>query len=427
MKKNVALLLFWVLCLPLRAVSLDSCLVLSRANYPEVRRYSLIELSEGYSLSNASRLWLPQITFTGQASWQTDVASYPDELSSMLEQRGLSIPGIRKDQYKLQLDVYQSIWDGGKSRLAKQTAQSRGVEQRAQSEVSMYKLDGRVEEIYFGLLLLDRQLSVTEANISLLEEHLRAVRVRVDNGVLLASDADAVEVSLLSAQQRQSEQKVVRAAYCRMLSLLTGVDMSGETFEAPQDISSARTEINASHPSLRLIDAKRGMLLAERYEIKSASMPRIGFFAQGWYGYPGLNMFENMMNSKWSWNAVLGLRLTWNISSFYTRGNSLGALRVKGSTLDLEEDLLRFNTRLEATRENGEILRLRELIQSDRRIADLRGSIRRAAETQHENGVITTAEMLQKITDETNAQSQLELHRTEMLKYQYKLQHTTGE
>ena len=132
-------------------------------------------------------------------------------------------------------------------------------------------------------------------------------------------------------------------------------------------------------------------------------------------------MFENMLNDDWSLNALVGIRLAWNLSAYYTQRNNLDRLRNAQQQLRVQREVVEFNTGLQRSQQSGEVSRLRQTLQDDERIIVLRRSLREAAETKHREGVITTAELLRAITDESAAQSAQSLHRIELLKKQYEL------
>ena len=77
-------------------VTLNECRRLAREHYPEIRQYDLVRRTEEYTLSNARRAWLPQLSFAAQATWQTEVPSFPNALAGMLAQQGIDMPGIGK-------------------------------------------------------------------------------------------------------------------------------------------------------------------------------------------------------------------------------------------------------------------------------------------------------------------------------------------
>ncbi|MBQ1652115.1 MAG: TolC family protein, partial [Paludibacteraceae bacterium] len=144
-------------------------------------------------------------------------------------------------------------------------------------------------------------------------------------------------------------------------------------------------------------------------------------FAQGWYGYPKLDMFASMLSAEWGLNAVVGVRMQWNIGAYYIQGNRLKSLRVNQEQVRVQKDIFEWNRRMQTAQEDAEITRLRRALEDDARIVELRRRVRSAAEVKHDNGAITTTELLQKITDESLAVSAQSAHRIELLKTQYEL------
>lgn len=405
-------------------MTLETCQELAREHYPEVKQYDLIRLTEQYDLSNAARAWLPQLSLSAQATWQNEVPEFPEALSGMLSRAGVTIPGLKKDQYKVGIELNQTIWDGGKSNADKRLARTEAAEQRAMTDVDLYTLKKRVNELYFGILLLEEKLSQTYRTIALLESNLDKMRSLVTNGTALASDADAVEAELLTARQQATQIEASRTSYRKMLELFIGEPLQGNLLR-PEFEEMATTEL--TRPELALFDAKKNRLAAQEALIKSSTRPKFGFFAQGYYGYPSMDYFASMMSNEWRWNLLTGIRMSWNFGAYYTKKNSLNKLRTAQQSIDLQRDVFRFETDLQISQETGDIARLRKTIADDARIVSLRQSVREAAESKLRNGIIDTNDLLQKITDEAAARSAQSVHEIELLKALYELKHTTNQ
>ena len=405
-------------------MTLETCQELAREHYPEVKQYDLIRLTEQYDLSNAARAWLPQLTLSAQATWQNEVPEFPEALSGMLSQAGVTIPGLKKDQYKVGLELNQTIWDGGKSNADKRLAHTEAAEKRAMTDVDLYTLKKRVNELYFGILLLEEKLSQTYRTIALLESNLDKMRSLVTNGTALASDADVVEAELLTARQQATQIEASRTSYRKMLELFIGEPLQGD-LRRPEFEEMATTEL--TRPELALFDAKKNRLAAQEALIKSSTRPKFGFFAQGYYGYPSMDYFASMMSNEWRWNLLTGIRMSWNFGAYYTKKNSLNKLRTAQQSIDLQRDVFRFETNLQVSQETGDIARLRKTIADDARIVSLRQSVREAAESKLRNGIIDTNDLLQKITDEAAARSAQSVHEIELLKALYELKHTINQ
>lgn len=425
MKRFFLFLLLAVPAARLAAQSLDECRRLAREHYPEIRQYDLIVRTEQYDLSNAARAWIPQVALSAQATWQSDVAKYPDALSSMLAQQGVSISGMRKDQYKVAIDVAQNIWDGGQARAGRAIAEAEAAEQRNRVDVDLYDLQSRIDNLYFGILLLDERMAQTEAQINLLKSNLSRMRACHKNGVAMQADVDAIEAELLTARQTLGQVAASRSSYRRMLELFIGRPLDGETLERP-----AATELQSrtsARPELALFDAQDDKINARRMAIRSSLMPRFSAFAQGYYGYPGLDMFKSMLSADWKLNAIVGLRMSWNIGALYTKRNDLGKLDAAQRQINVQRDIFLFNTQMQTTQDDGEIARLRNAVADDDRIVELRRSVRMAAESKLENGVIDATDLLRKITDETSAALSRSTHEIELLQAIYRLKHTLNQ
>ena len=405
--------------------TLDECRRLAREHYPEIRQYDLIRQTKEYTLSNANKSWIPQVAFAAQATWQTAVPTLPDALTGMLSQQGVAIPGINKDQYKIALELNQTIWDGGKTKADKRIAEAKSEEQNRSTDVDFHTLEGRVDNLYFGILLLDERVRQTRLTIELLRSNLEKVRSLQRNGVAMQTDADAVEAELLTVGQQLTQIEASRASYRQMLEIFIGKELGEQSLILPD--TEQPVSYDNARPELALFDAKIEKLTAQEKLVKASTRPRFGLFAQGYYGYPGMDFFESMMSSDWSWNAMIGVKMSWNFGAYYTKKNSLNKLRTAKRQVDVQREVFLFNTQLQTTAENGDIARLRKALADDDRIVALRRSVREAAESKLRNGVIDTNDLLRKITEEATAATARSAREIELVKTIYELKHTINQ
>lgn len=405
--------------------SVERCKEMAREHYPLIRRYGLIEQSRDYTLSNAARAWLPQVTLSGQATLQSDVVSWPEEFESMLAMQGLDMPGIRCDQYKVQIDVQQTLWDGGKSRTDRAIAEGEAAQERMSTEVELYAVDSRVEDIYFGILLMQEQQRQIGEMMQRLQTNLDQVNALVENGMAMQADADAVEVQLLTQRQSLGQVEARLQSFRRILGLFIGEEL-GEA-PLPMPVAEEPVGYDSERPELRLMDAQMALLQAREQMVDVSLAPRVALFAQGYYGYPGLNMFENMVSHRWTLNGIVGVRMNWNISSLYTSKTSRRQLQNARDNVMLQREVFAFNSRLQAEQESAEVRRIREAIADDDRIVALRSRVREAAEVRLQEGMIDTHDLLGKISDETSAKIARSTHQIELVKAIYDLKHTLNK
>ena len=197
----------------------------------------------------------------------------------------------------------------------------------------------------------------------------------------------------------------------RMLSTFCGIEVNN--IQKPQVKSDGRNLATGNlRPELKVLDAQISVLNAQEKALNAALMPKVGVFAQGFYGYPGLNMFEDMMRHKWSLNGIIGARVTWNIGALYTRKNDKAKLQ-------LQRDMT------ENSRENIE--RYQKLMAHDGEIISLRQAVRKAAESKLAHGIIDVNDLVREINQENAACVQQSVHEIEMLKEIYDNKYTIGE
>ncbi len=407
------------------AQTLEECRRLAREHYPEIRRYDLITATEQYNLSNAARAWIPQVMISGQATYQSATPTYPDAFNAVLQANGVDMAGIRKDQYKVAIDVQQNIWDGGQSKASRAIAEADAAAERSRLEVTLYDLQSRVDNLYFGILLLDERVAQIEAMIGVLESNHNRMRTYFNNGVAMQADVDAIEAELLTARQTLGQVESSRASFRHMLEAFIGQPLKNKVLERPamQEIISRES----ARPELAMFDSEERKIEAQRIAINSSTMPRFSLFAQGYYGYPGMDMFKSMISADWSLNAMVGVRMQWNIGAFYTKNNNLEKLNTAKQQLAVQRDVFLFNTEMQTTEQDGEIARLRRAVEDDDRIVELRRSVRMAAESRLENGVIDATDLLRKITDETAAMLNRSTREIELLQAIYRLKTTLNQ
>lgn len=426
MKRIILLTLSTLMLLGAHAqLTIERCQELARANYPLIRQYGLIEQSSKYTLDNLKHAWLPQVNLSAQATYQSETPSFPDQMKAMLATGGLEMKGLAKDQYRVQLDVNQKIYDGGKASSERALTQAQDLEQKAQTDVDLYGLNKRVNDLFFGVLLLDDRIKQTDMTLEMLNGNLDKLQSHVRNGVATTADESQLRAEIMTVEQGKTTMEWNREAYKHMLEILIGEQVGDRYLVRPSATEPATNVIN--RPELRLIDAKISTLNAREKSINASVLPVISAFGQAFYGYPGYNTFENMVNRKWSLNAMVGVRATWSLSSLYDRKNNLSKLTTARQQAELQRDVFLLNTQLEASRDNDEISRLRELIASDATIVNLRRDVRLAEESKLRNGVIDIHRLVERITEEsTAAQSQI-IHNIELLKTIYDLKNTVNQ
>lgn len=423
MKKIMISLALIILSSGSWAQTLEECQQAAEKNYPLIKQYGLIAKTTQLTVKNIQKGWLPQVTASAQATYQSAVTAWPESMQSMYQQMGLNMKGLSKDQYKIGIDLQQTVYDGGAISSQRNIAQKEGKVQEAQTETNLYQVRRRVNEMYFSLLLLNEQIQLNEDVKTLLLSSEKKLSAMVKGGTAATSDLDNVRAERLSVEQQNENLKQQKQMLQRMLSVFCGLEVNNTQKPAPVQIASS---VN-NRPEMRLYNSQLELTEAKEKALDTQLRPKLGLFAQGFYGYPGLNMFEDMMNRKWSLNGIVGIKLSWNVSAFYTHKNDKARLSAQREMIENARKVFLFNNQLEEIQQNENINRYQTMMKSDDEIIVLRTNVRKAAESKLTHGIIDVISLLREINNENAAKTQQSIHEIDMLKEMYNLKYTNNE
>lgn len=420
--KTICSFFVLLMCMPAWAqLSIETCYRKAQANYPLIQRYGLIEKTEAYNLSNAAKGYLPQISFSAQASYQSDVTKIPFDPAE-LGFEGIEIPSVSQDQYKATLDVNQAIWDGGMVRSEKQVHRTQAEVERKDLDVSLYAINDRVNQLFFGILLADAQIKQNQVLQAELERHCAQVSSYIENGVANQSDLDALRVDLLQAKQQEAQYAHTKRAYVSMLSKLIGEEIGEKTeFVRPEVVRPLIGRNN--RPELALYEAQIQNLKAQDARIRAGLMPRLGLFVTGGYGKPGLDMLEDDFKAYY----LAGVKLSWNIGNFWTKKNDQAKIQTSIRSIEAARETFIFNTDLDIAQRNSAIDTYFEQLKYDDEIIALHASVRRASEAKMANGTLSGTDLTRDIHAEQSAIQNKILHEMELLLAIYNLKYVTNE
>ncbi len=394
----------------INSITLEQCKAWARENYPIIKKYDLVEQSRRLTVENAAKAWLPQVSLSGGASYQSDVTTIPIDIPD------IDIPTLSKDQYDVNVTVSQQLYDGGTVASAKRVAEAQGDVEREQVNVAMYDINGRIDQLFFGLLMLDEQI----AQVRVLQDDLRltlsSVTAMMNGGTANQTDVDAVMVEQIKAGQKETSLLTQRQTYLRMLETFTGKTFNaGDTLVRPA-LPDMLTTDNL-RPELALYDAQNRLLDMRMKALDTAIRPRLGIYARGGYGNPALNLLKNEFDAYYK----VGVTLSWNFGSLYTRSNDRRKIETDRRTVEAEREAFLFNSRLQTEMQNGAISNLRKQIEQDDEIIKLRSRIREKAAQRVANGTETVNEMLRDINAVSDARLSKRLHEVQLIHEIYKL------
>ncbi len=395
-------------------LNIDSCYLSARQQYPMIRQRDLINKSRDYTLANASKGYLPQLNISGQATYQSAVTEINIKLP------GFSFPEFSKDQYKVYAELDQTIYDGGAIRYQKESAEANADILQKNLEVDLYALRDRVNQVFFGILLLDEQLKQNDLLQKDIQSSIDKMRPSYLNGTATIGNLDELLAELLVQQQNRIQLTASRKTFLSMMSQFINKPLPENTvLQMPG--TKAVSEI-IKRPELSVYDSHKKNYDVQDKILNAANRPRLSFFVQGGYGRPALNLFDNNFDTYY----IGGLRFSWSLGTLYTLKDQRQILVVNRQTEDIQKETFLFNTHLNLTQQEQDMQKLKEMIAKDQEIIAKRMSVTSGDKARMENGSITISEFIIQLDKEDQARQSLLLHQVQMLLAQYNYQTISG-
>ena len=406
--KKLLLLMMYVAVLPMNAqtLTLEDCKQLAHDNYPTVKQYHLVEQTRDFTIENASKAWLPQISASVNGLAFTNVL----DLTDLMKQAGVD---MKNWLVAGSVMINQNIYDGGQVKANKNIAAAQAEVQKHQLNVNMYDLNQRVEQLYFGVLTLDEQIRQTELLQNDLALSNKTITSMISEGVANQTDLDAVKVEQVKAQQTLDAQNTSRASYLQMIGVFIGKKLGeGTVLQKPAMADVINNTDN--RPEIDYYKSQGILLDAQRKQLDTKLLPKLSAFGMGVYHTSVTDMMNNGLLAG-------GLTLSWNIGALYTRKNDIKNIETQRRIIDSQRETFLFNNSLQNENTNGNISTLRRQISQDDDIVALRERIRSKSEKKVKLGTESINEMLRDINAVSQARQQKALHEIQLLKEIYSL------
>jgi outer membrane protein TolC len=391
-------------------VSLEECQLKARNNFPLIKQFELIEKSRDFTISNANKAFLPQFDITviaGIVNGFPTITPPGSPESSSTDFQLISV-----------MQLNQAIWDGGITKASKGITEATSEIEKSDLEVSLYKLEDRVNNLFFGILLIDEQQRQLDILKSTLQRNLVRIETAVSNGTAFKSDIDELKVELINADQRITELNFNRAAYVNVLAAMIGEPIDEtQTFTQPVMDMSVQPMGN-NRPELMMFQNQEGLITARDKINKAMLYPKVGLMGFGTFIQPGVEFGTSTVKRI----LVAGLSVNWSLGALYKNSNNNELSQINLQKISLQRETFLFNTNLELTQLERELAKYNTLIEQDKELLALKTSIKSAYEIKYENGVSTMSAMLDRVNDESMARQNLAVHEIQFLmkSYQYK-------
>jgi len=415
MKKGLFVVtLLLALQLDAQVLTLEACQDSALANYPLIKQFDLIEKSKELTLSNANKNYFPQLDINLIAGIIEGMPSFapPGTESSSSTSTNLITIG----------QLNQVIWDGGMTKASKSIIEAGSEIEIADIQVNLYQLKDRINNLYFGILMIDEQIAQLDLLRETLLRNQKRVQNAIENGTAFQSDTDELKVELINVQQKQDELHYNKLAYQRVLSLMIGEEIGEDVKLKRPAFGKNIQKLSIHRPELNKFNSQRSLIDAQARLNKATLFPKIGLLGFGVFITPGVDFGTSELTNVF----VAGLSLSWQLSPVYKNGNNKKLTEISLQRIQNQEETFLFNTNLELNQKDLELAKLRKLLEQDRELLALKGSIKDAYTVKYENGVATMSAMLDRINDENVSRQNMIMHEIQYLLTVYQYLNTSG-
>ena len=431
MKRGVfwlVLFAFNTLASQAQSITLGECLEAATAHHPTTEQMQL-QGKLGEELRKA--LWLayvPQLSLEASANYLSDVVELDIKMPEVM---GIKvpppdIPQLPHFQYNTYLQVTQLIWDGGRVKAGTEAIKSETAVQQAETEVRSKKVRDAVVELYFALLLVDKQMELQKVVIEELARQADKVTSLLATGMASENDLDLVTVEQIKAKQTSDQLQQSREALLETLSIYTGLKLSEGTVAQLPSLPTITTEKGARVAPNRaehlLLDSKIKSSSADWKAYLAKGMPTFALFARGGYGRPGLNM----MNPDPSFYYIAGAKLSWNFGKLYDLSTQKKKLHQSQRLVELERASLEKEIQRELSEAYNEVERYETQLTSDRLLVDTLERVLNRTKKSEEEGTLATSEYLEQKSKLDAAKRTLEVDQLQLLRAKYRVQNRLG-
>ena len=397
-----------------QSLTIDQCYERAKQNYPLIKQFDLIDKSTEYNISNASKSYLPQFSVTGIAGYI--IKGLPSMAPANVETSEDKFQFIGIGQ------INQTIWDGGATRSQKDIIKKGAEVDKAEIEVALHSIRERVNQLFFGILLMDEQQQLLNLLQDNLNRNLKAVKLSNENGIAYSSDVDEVKVELLKAEQRMVEVQAVREGYVNMLAMMIGEQVSSNVKLEKPIAESDINNFTINRPELNLYQLQRNQVEAQNSMIKVGYMPKIGLLGAGILIQPGVGFGLQTINSL----ALAGLSVSWRTNELYKASNTNELAKINLDRINNQQETFLFNTQLQMSQQSSDVEKQRSIVGKDQQIVALRSTITKAYEQKYQNGVCTMNDLLRATNAEMEAKANQTLHEAQLMMSIYTMKTTSG-
>ena len=391
-------------------LNIDSCYAMARRNYPYIKQFALIEKSKEFTISNANKSYLPQVSVTAIAGFIGGLPSTGEETkSSEFQMIGVG-------------QLNQPIWDGGATRVQKNMASATADVEKANIEVALYTLRDRVNQIFFGILLLDEQTKQLDTLSKNLNRTLNNAKLSMQNGLAYQTDVDEVNAEILRVEQNLIASRYARKGYLEMLSHLIGQSLKEDIRLNTPSATPTTPAWFHGRPELNLYSSQQRLIEFQTSMNRAQNMPKLSLMGLATVIEPGVSLGPSTISNVW----VGGISLSWNTGNLYKTSNNRQLDKIRMATISNQQEVFTFNNTLELQHSNTEIEKQQAIVSKDKEIISLKEKITKAYQLKYQNGLASVTDLINTLYKESEARNNRSLHEVQMLLALYTSKNIAG-
>jgi len=372
--------------------------------YPYADQLILTKSGGNESIKSVDSKWLPQIAASGKNSYQSEVSAI--KIPSNL---GITLDPGKKYQYQGELAVSQLIYDGGLSHTSKQINHLTSDIQVHQVENSMLQVENSVDNLFESILIDKEQIKTLNFQKADLESRMKDISSAAQNGISLKSDLQELKAEIIQLKQKKTEiQMQLCELYLQLSSFVQEKIDTSAVFELPQLMNDTCSDYS-NRPDFKIFNKQEQNFQYQLKMFKQKELPQLSFFANGYYGQPGINT----MNYTPHYSGIVGVSLTWNVSALYNNIHQKRQLNINRQLTQNQRSVYEMEIKRQIDQIDQEIKKNAELIETDDDIVKIRTDVKNVAAIQLKNGTITLTDYLIKLNAESQALVDKSIHRIE--------------
>jgi outer membrane protein TolC len=379
-------------------------------NDPRARQLDLLASQSTLREKSLDAERLPMFGVTAQGQYQSDVPEIPFAFPG-----GGRPPLPPHDSYDAHLEAREPLYDpsrGARRKVERATL----AESQARVRTALYQLRQDVSDAYFTALLLRAQRAELETVVADLEARLRQARDRVREGSALASESATLEAELLRTRQTLAELDANRSAALTVLGDLTGRSIAeSDSLALPDlanEVADARDSLDVlrARPEYAQFARSREVIERQSGSVAARNRPSISMFGRVGYGRPALNPLGTEFDEYW----LAGVRVEWSPWNWGSTRRAQEELALQRQIVSTEESAFTQRIRRGVASDLAAMDRLEKSIAADDTIIALRERVLNETRIRFEEGVVTSAEYVDRETDALNARLARVTHRVEL-------------